>query len=275
MDLLLHGLMPVEAQRQFTWGFWFVAALGPYLVLGQLAFWTLFLILRPPVRPPLDREVIRLQRRLLGQPRRAEVISVALLFLLIAGFIGARFVRVETVWVATLVFIAAFATGVLDTGRFQRGVNWGLMLYFGVLLGLEGIFKVLHIDAWLTTLMSSALTDHVHGPYLFVLILGVTAFLIHFIVPWSTASPILALISIPLAATLGISPFVPIMVIMLAGDHNFLPYVNVAYLTMYYATEGELFTHEQARPFLWLESLYRIIALMASVPYWKALGLIP
>ena len=41
----------------------------------------------------------------------------------------------------------------------------------------------------------------------------------------------------------------------------------------YFASEGELFSHAQARWPLMLESLYRIVGLLASVPVWRLMGM--
>ena len=52
-----------------------------------------------------------------------------------------------------------------------------------------------------------------------------------------------------------------------------LPYVGTHYRALLATTEGELFDDRQARPLLLLSPLFRLLALVASVPYWHALGL--
>jgi hypothetical protein len=51
------------------------------------------------------------------------------------------------------------------------------------------------------------------------------------------------------------------------------PYVNSGYAIIYFASEGELFSHAQARRPLLLEAGYRIVGLLASVPVWQLVGL--
>ena len=113
----------------------------------------------------------------------------------------------------------------------------------------------------------------VANPYGFVLVVALTAFALHFIVPWMTACTLLALVTMPLAEGLGFHPFIPVLVALVAGDHTILPYVNSGYAITYFASEGELFTHAQARPMLWLEALFRLLALLLSVPIWQLMGL--
>jgi divalent anion:Na+ symporter, DASS family len=89
-----------------------------------------------------------------------------------------------------------------------------------------------------------------------------------------TLATLLALVTMPLAEGLGIHPFVPLLVTLIASDHTFLPYVNVVYSLLYFASDGELFSHAQARWPLMVEALIRLVALVASVPAWRFAGLL-
>ena len=102
----------------------------------------------------------------------------------------------------------------------------------------------------------------VKNPYGFVLTIAIIAFVLHFFVPWMTASTIIALVAMPIAEALGFHPFIPVLVALIAGDHTIVPYVNSGYAIVYFASEGELFTHEQARWPLVIESLLRPVALL-------------
>jgi DASS family divalent anion:Na+ symporter len=142
-----------------------------------------------------------------------------------------------------------------------------------VILSLGNVFDVLHIDVWLASLVQSGMPALVRNPYGFVLVVAFIAFVLHFFVPWMTATTLLALVTMPLAEALGFHPFVPVVVAMVAGDHTVFPYVNSGYAILYFASEGELFSHAQARRPLMLEAAYRIVGLLVSVPVWQLIGL--
>jgi hypothetical protein len=101
-----------------------------------------------------------------------------------------------------------------------------------------------------------------------------SAILLHFLMPLASASPIIALVAMPLAIDAGYSPLVPALVCLIAGDHAALPYTNSGYLTLQVASGGDLFSETQARPYRLLGPLLRRIAVLASVPYWQSLGLL-
>jgi hypothetical protein len=101
---------------------------------------------------------------------------------------------------------------------------------------------------------------------------ALVAFVLRFLVPWMTLATVLVLVTIPLAGGLGVHPFVPLLVSLIASDHTFLPYVNVGDSMLYFASDGELFSHAQARRPLMVEALIRLLALVASVPVWRLMG---
>jgi hypothetical protein len=166
-----------------------------------------------------------------------------------------------------------FTLGALDQSAFQGGGTLGLPVYCGVILNLGNVFTTLHIDTWLTSLVQSGMPAMVRNPYGFVLTISIIAFVLHFFVPWMTASTIIALVAMPIAEGLGFHPFIPVLVALIAGDHTILPYVNSGYAMVYFASEGELFTHAQARWPLVLEAILRPAALLLSVPVWQLMGL--
>jgi CRP-like cAMP-binding protein/di/tricarboxylate transporter len=274
VGLLLHGLMPPAAQAQLTWGGWFVAALVPNALFALLSLAAILLVLRPPLRISVDRPTIEVQRLLLGPLTREEKAGAGALLALAIGFGTQPYHRLDPALIALAAFLLLVPLGGLGADLFRAGVNWGLVVYLGLFLGLGSAFARLGIDRWFADASSGALAGAVANPYLFVLAIGIAAAALHFVVPWGTASPLLALATIPLAQAAGYHPFVPVMAVLLAGDHTFLPYMNSAYLTMYFATDGELFDHRQVQVVRWLGLLFRLAALLVSVPYWRSLGLL-
>ncbi|HEX5993024.1 MAG TPA: hypothetical protein VFY70_10680 [Thermomicrobiales bacterium] len=53
-----------------------------------------------------------------------------------------------------------------------------------------------------------------------------------------------------------------------------LPQQNLCYQTTYFATGERSFSHEQARPLAFAYPAFVLVALVASIPYWRWLSLI-
>ena len=61
---------------------------------------------------------------------------------------------------------------------------------------------------------------------------------------------------------------------MIGADHPAMPHLNSVMLNTHQATEGALFAHVQTKAYRWLDPGLRLVALLASVPYWGMLGLV-
>jgi hypothetical protein len=213
----------------------------------------------------VDVAAVRVQEELLGPLSRGEVWSVVVLVLLVVGFATRPYHGIAPAWMAVGVFALLFVVGVLDQAALQSGTNVGLLVYSGIILSLGEVFAALGIDAWLGALVRDGMPAMADSAL---------AFLLRFLVPWMTLATVLALVTIPVAEGLGIHPFVPVLVALVASDHTFLPYVNAGYSLLYFASDGELFSHAQARVPLMVETLIRVLALVASVPAWQLAGLL-
>lgn len=271
--LIVHDLLPGAAKAQITWWRWFFIALPPFVVIGVVMYLVLLFLFKPHKTGRVNLEAVRVQQALLGPLTGSEIWSAAVLLLLIVGFATLPYHGIAPAWLSLISFLLLFALGVLDQSAFQGGGTLGLLIYCGVILSLGNVFTALHIDAWLTSVVQTSMPAMVKNPYGFVLTIAIVAFVLHFFVPWMTASTIVALVAMPVAEALGFHPFIPVLVALIAGDHTILPYVNSGYAIVYFASEGELFTHEQARWPLVIESLLRPVALLLSVPVWQLMGL--
>jgi CRP-like cAMP-binding protein/di/tricarboxylate transporter len=272
--LVVHDLLPDAVRAQVTWWRWFLLALPPVLIMFGLYYAFLVAHFRPRSRRAVDVRAVRLQEELLGRLTRAEIWSVVVLVALVVGFATRPYHGVAPAWLAVAVFVVLFVVGVLDHTALHTGGSLGMLVYSGVILSLGTVFTSLGIDTWLSSLVRGGMPAMVTSPYGFVLVLALTAFALRFFVPWMTLSTLLALVAIPMAEGLGFQPFIPVLVVLIAGDHAFLPYVNTGYAMVYFASDGELYRHEQARTPLMVESAIRVGALVASVPIWRLLGVL-
>jgi CRP-like cAMP-binding protein/di/tricarboxylate transporter len=271
--LLLYGMLPEPFRGQVTWTGWFGASLIPHLLLFLLFVPTLLLMYRPPIHNPIDRTRIGIQLALLGKLTRHEVMSIAALLMLGIGFSTRPYHGVADVWTAFAACLMLFIARTLDDKSFQSGINWGMMIYYGVLMSLGTVLASVKVDTWLTDMVDGVLETTLANPYGFVFTVATLAAALRFVVPWTTLCSLLALATMPLAISVGYHPLVPVLVLLIASDHTFFPFINESYFTMYHASEGYMFGHKQVRYALWAESAIRIVVLTASVPLWRMIGL--
>jgi hypothetical protein len=142
-----------------------------------------------------------------------------------------------------------------------------------VLLSTGGVLRSAGVDQWIAaTLVPLART--VGNPGALVVLLGVLVTVSRVVLPATPAILLLNLALVPVAPHVGPSPWVVGFVIIAAGT----PWLHASQSAFYRLTEemtkGEMITQHEGTVIGVLITLITVVAIAASVPYWRALGLI-
>ncbi|MCC7107237.1 MAG: anion permease [Chloroflexi bacterium] len=272
--LVAYGLLPVAVQDQFSWGTWLLAALPAHIVL--FARTMLFILIRFHTQPaPVSsRETLRMQRDILGTPSREEVLVLAVVSMLLVGFVTEPWHGVNPAWLALGALGILLVAGVVDDASLWSGVNWSLLLYLGMVLGFGQVLPAVGLDAWLAGRLDG-LTDLVgDSQTLFIIMVALASMAAGLILRAGPSSAVLCLVLFPLGVSLAINPWVVALAVLMATNLWLHPQQSVYYLVAYYGAGERGFTHDQARPLAFAYALFVLVAVVASIPYWRWLGLI-
>jgi hypothetical protein len=116
--------------------------------------------------------------------------------------------------------------------------------------------------------------DLAGAPVAFVAGVAVLGMLLSLVLRWQAAAPILTIAAAPVASAAGLSPLVVAVVATIACNGFLVPYQSTTYLALYHGTGGRLFDHALARPAAIAYEVTCLLALCASVPVWRWLGLL-
>jgi DASS family divalent anion:Na+ symporter len=112
------------------------------------------------------------------------------------------------------------------------------------------------------------------GPFTFLAAVVIIVFFARFFLRKAAAALILPVLIMPYGQEMGIHPGVVLLTILAACECFLLAYQDGPYQIAYSSTNGEAFTHSQARKILAVKLVATVLGLAISVPYWKLLGLI-
>jgi DASS family divalent anion:Na+ symporter len=274
--VLVHAVLPPELRASVGWVGWaaYAAPANLLLLAGMLA--ALVGLYRPgpgaaPAAGPRP-DVLALQRALLGRPSPAERLCLATGAGLVLGFATQPLHGVEPAWLAVLA-LGVLAAGGLVTTDTLRGVSWSFALFFGMLASLSDVFLATGVDRWLAGLVADLAGDLSGAPVTLVGGLGLLGILASLVVRWQAAAPLLTIAATPVAAAAGISPLVVGVVATIACNGFLVPYQSTTYLALHQGTGGRLFDHRLARPAALAYAVLSLLALCASVPAWRWMGL--
>ncbi|MBI3825899.1 MAG: anion permease [Candidatus Rokubacteria bacterium] len=275
--LLVYALMPETTRASLTWTVWGLRAAPTTAILLATFLVALLWLYRPSATAPRPsrtdrRERLAVQQALLGRPSPGEKVTLAVTIVLLAGFASQPWHGIDPAWLAALALGVLGVAGVLQKKVF-RAIDWDFLLLFGILASMARVFETTGLDRWLTAMVKGIAGPLAHTPLLFVGALAILSVGVTLVLRWQAAAPLLVLAMMPFARAAGIDPWVVAMTTLMACSTFLTPYQNTQYLALYHGAEPHIFTHRQARRGALAFAIATLVALLASVPLWRWMGL--
>jgi branched-chain amino acid transport system substrate-binding protein len=272
--LLAFGLLPSEAASRITWGSWFIAALPLGLVFFTLSYLAVLLQYRPKVQRTSGDGMIKAQLHALGPCDTHEWITIMIVLASLIGFMTQSWHHVNGAWVALASFFLLFSSGVLAEKSVRSDIDWNFLLSFGALVGFGGLISSSGLGAIMAGKVGPLLAPVEGCPYAFLVTVSLGMYLLRFVLPLPAAQLVALLSVLPVVSVAGIDPFALCLVVLISGNPWFFPFQNSVYLNLLEATEGKVFDHHQTRMAAFAHIGAVQAAIVASIPWWRHLGLI-
>lgn len=272
-SLIAWGLLPSDVRAQFTWGYWFIAALPPTLVVITIILLCIMFLYRPESEPKISYKMVQTQLDVLGPLSYKEWISFSALSLTVVGWLTAPYHGIDGAWIALVAFAILVNTGVLDWGTMRKAIDWELLIYMGVTLSIPELLTRAKIDHWLVELISPLILPFLHNPALFFIIIALLTYVLKLIFTSFLTVVTLSVALLPLSIDIEMSPWIIAMIILMASELWFFPF-QVDWHTLAYSTSDRKgFSYPlmcRVNPFY---AVAYIVGLIAAIPYWRYLGL--
>jgi di/tricarboxylate transporter/CRP-like cAMP-binding protein len=277
-SVLVYAVLPEATRASVSWGSWFVRSLPTHLVLFALLVAFILWRYRPGLHAEPSKQgnashALALQRALLGPPSRHEVLAMVITGFLLVGFSTQPLHGIDPAWLGVVALAVLAGTGVLAANGLSS-VNWSFALLSGILTSMSDVFADTQLDRWLAGIATQMVGGLASTPVAFVAALTVLCFALSVVMRWQAAAPLLTISLAPVGLSAGIDPWIIGLIALTACNGFFLPYQSTTYLALYHGTNGRLFTHRQARPMALAYAVATLLALCASVPFWRAIGLV-
>lgn len=273
-SLIAWGLLPADVRAQFTWGYWFLAALPPTLVVILIVLLCTILLYRPESKPKISYTMVRTQLNILGPLSNKEWISFAVLLFTVTGWLTAPYHGIDGAWIAIIAFAVLVNTGTLDWNLMRKGIDWELLIYMGVTLSIPTLLKQAQIDQWLVNTLSPLILPFIGSPAWLFVIIALLTYVLKLVFTSFLTVVTLSVALLPLAVDVGMSPWIIAMIILIASEVWFFPYQVDWHMLAYSTTDDKGFSYPLM---MWINPIYAlayIVALIAAIPYWRYLGLL-
>jgi anion transporter len=273
-SLIAWGLLPADVREQFTWGYWFIAALPPTLVVIVIILIASSLLYRPESQPKISYKMVQTQLNILDRLSHKEWISLVVLAFTVTGWLTASYHGVDGAWIAILAFAILVNTGILDWGMMRKGIDWELLIHMGVTLSIPTLLRQAKIDQWLVEVISPLILPFMDSPAWFFIVIALLTYALKLVFTSFLAVVTLCVALLPLSIDVGMSPWIIAMIILIASEVWFFPYQVDWHMLAYSTTDGKGFSYPLMLRVNPIYALAYLIALIAAIPYWRYLGLI-
>jgi anion transporter len=274
--LIGWNFLPPDLKAEFGWVSWFVVAFPAALFISAFMFMSMQFLF--PLSP---REKQRLLARA-TQPKltdagpisQREWITLLTMVVTVLGWLTNSFHGINEAWVALAALLVFLLTGILDRESFKNKIDWGLILFFGVLNSMAAVIDSLKVDDLFMVLSAGFLSHFAEEPFGFLLMVCALVATVRFFLRKGTTATLFSVAVLPLSVTAGIHSGVVIVVAIMAGECFLLGYQDGPYQIAYGGIGGNAFSHRQARKVLAAKYLATFLAVAVSIPYWRFLGYI-
>lgn len=274
------GLLPADVQAQFDMVHWFLAMLPWFVVVSVLNYAAIMLLYAPRrgkgATAPADQAAAKgvIQHEDLGPMSAKEKRMAAIMVCCVVLWVTEPLHAIASHIVALAALVVTIACGIFTKDEFRSGISWDSLVFIGVVFGLSDVFAQLGIDEWIVEMCGPFIQALAGNPFLFVFGIGAITVLLRFLIVSETPfANIFMVFMVPMALGAGINPWVVGATVYAMVSPWFALYQNIIYLTAYYATEGRMVRQAQMARYCAVYLCISMAGLMASVPYWQALGL--
>jgi anion transporter len=272
-SLIAWGLLPADVREQFTWGYWFLAALPPTLVVVIIVLASTMFLYRPESQAQVSYKMVQNQLGVLGSLSQKEWITLGVLCFTVTGWLTISYHGIDGAWIALISLCVLINTGVLGWGMLKRGIDWELLLYMGVTLSIPILLTQAKIDEWLVGLASPVILPLLDHPALSFIAITLIAYAVKLVFTSFLTVVTLTVALLPLSVDMGISPWIMTMIILVASEIWFFIFQVDWHTLAYSTTEGKGFSYPLMYRINPIYAIAYIVALIVAIPYWRYLGL--
>ena len=293
----LMATLPADVQEQFNMASWFVAAL-PWLVVVLVLNYFLIMGIygrgekaasgSETVGAPGNAQSLKQSSRGgideggkqpipdgLGPLSAVEKRMLAIILVTVVLWATEPFHHVSAMAVGLAALVARFVLKVIDVPAFKSGVNWTSLLFIGIALGLGSVFAEAGLNDWVMQTCGPAFQALAGNPYLLVLGIGVITVVLRFLIVSEVAYlNLLMAFLVPMAASVGVNPWVLGFSAYALVIAWFAKYQSPIYLAAFYAVDGKMAKHSELAKYCGVYLATCLVGLAVSVPYWQWMGLL-
>ena len=271
-NFILLGAIPPEAAEAFNFMMWLKSSLLWWVifVVGSIA---ISVTLYRPEKPiNLSKEFLQERLAEIGPMSADEKFSVLVLAFAIIMWVTETTHGVPALVVSWIAFAAMILRGKFSTRDVNAKIPWSLLVFVGSMMGVSDHMGACGLNEWLGEKLGPIILPLVPNSFAFIIVMVLVTWVLRMGVDLFSIIPISMAIFGPIAAILGVHPWIVVWVCFVNGQQWVLPH-NQIQLVQCSAMMNGVIEHKDVGTMSWLYMAISLVASLASVPLWTAMGL--
>ena len=274
INLLAFGMLPEQVQQGFGFFYWLIAAclVGALLISFYALF--IFVLFRNKQVYVINQAQLQKKRKELGSISLTEIATIAatLLFVLIVFTKSVHQLNIAWLALFLLVFIPLII-GSLKNKEFNKIVEWDFLIILSALLGFSKTISYLELDVWINYYLGGVGSLIEHNIVVFVLYLSIITFILRVVMPINVVVILLCSALIPVTVMTSINAWVVVFIILVFAETSVMR-ITTSYLVGFLELIDDTKSYWRINLLQVLVHLFKVIAILASIPFWQYLGLL-
>jgi L-tartrate/succinate antiporter len=273
---IMQGFLPAELKPMANFDAWFKILALPWFTVTILYVVLAYLFARPKEAIGISADMFKDEYKKLGPMLRNELITLIILVGTLVMFATENMHGIPTPATALGTLFLLIMFGIIEGHEISQGINWDVVVFFGVAVALPTIFKIAKISEWFAPIVSGPILGLAGSPMIFMLVITIGLMIIRFVdVPWGfTTCALTVVLLIPLLNDFGYHPLVVTMAYLAAINFFLLGYQQPWIPLAEGMIQGRGWAPSHIALFGCIYVASVIIALFVSVPYWRYIGVI-
>lgn len=270
----MYNAVP-ELNGLITFSTWSQVSLLPMELTSLLLVVLGYLVFRPTEKIAMTQESFQKEYASLGPWTKPEIYTALILSLCFLLFVTSKVHQLPDVVIVLGGLFALAVVGVINTTEISQGINWDLVVFIGVSMGLGTVFAKTGVSQWLTIVLVPLIEPLAANPWLFVF--GITSFLFLWrFVDVAILMPTVAILTpvLPtIAKDFGINPLVWSTIFVMAANCFFLRYQNMWALVAESIAGDKGWAPSQLSKYGLIYLVACLVSLAITIPYWISIGM--
>jgi len=271
------GLMMMVMANPGVWNFvsWLKATALWMLIIIAGSWVYSAIICKPAEDVSFPADFFKKKYEALGKITAKEIKAAILLVACVLVWSTSSLTGIDTTLFGLLVIVVMFYLDLFTTMDLITKVPWSMMVQIGGLLALSGCITALGWSTFLAGVLAPFLGGLVANPFIFVIFLIVSTYIVRFVIIDQLACTVIYVaIFGSLCAAAGISEFVLVFCVFMAGMVWNTSYQNPLINVTVQIAGGKYVPFSEMKKSSWAFMVIFLIACLASVPVWSAMGLL-